>query len=195
MFDRQRFILAQASKHLSDLVCASLPRSAAVTCTAILQGLHRWLYAAKPTRLVFARSWANYHLSRADRARDTGNWAEAADHYQHCLQVLTHRHDLWIQLGNMRKEVGDLQGSRTAYEAALALAVDDSDLALQLGHLTKILGHVDEARTWYHRALALDSRNQNAFEELVALGEDLHTLSALLAPAPGAAPGTTRHRP
>lgn len=95
----------------------------------------------------------------------------------------------------MRKEVGDLEGSRSAYEAALALAADDSDLALQLGHLTKILGHVDEARTWYHRALALDSRNESAFQELAALGEDLHTLSALLAPRPGPDAETSRLRP
>lgn len=147
-----------------------------------LAWLLRWLYASKPARLLLPHARGSYHLSKADRARDAGDWAEAAAHYQYCLQAFTHRHDLWIQLGNMRKEFGDLAGSRAAYEAALALAADDSDLALQLGHLTKIQGHVDEARSWYQKALALDARNKSALEELAALREDLHTLSSLLAP-------------
>lgn len=140
------------------------------------------LYFSKPVRLFSARARGSYHLSKADRARDEGDWAAAAAHYWHSLQEFTQRHDLWIQLGNVRKEVGDLAGSRSAYEAALALSADNSDLALQLGHLTKIQGHVDEARNWYLKAVQLDPRNQAAFDEFVALGEDLSTLLAARQP-------------
>ena len=147
---------------------------------ALLSRFGRWLHASRPARLLSARARGGYHLSTADRARDCGDWAKAATHYQICLTVLTHRHDLWVQLGNMRKEMGDLTGSRAAYEAALALAAGDSDLALQLGHLTKIQGSVEEARQWYRKALELDAHNQNAFNELVALGDELHTISELL---------------
>ena len=140
----------------------------------------RWLYVSQPARLVSAHARGTYQLSIADRARDRHDWAKAATHYQLALNELTYRHDLWIQLGNMRKQIGDLTGSRAAYEAALALVVGDSDLCLQLGHLTKIQGHVEEAREWYRRALALDARNQSAFEELAALSEDLRTITELL---------------
>lgn len=158
-------------------------------CPDFVLRLLRWLYVSQPARLVSAHARGTHQLSIADRARDRGDWAKAATHYQLSLNEFTHRHDLWIQLGNMRKEIGDLTGSRAAYEAALALAAGDSDLALQLGHLTKIQGHVEEGREWYRKALELDARNQSAFEELAALGEDLHTISELLShkPSPSAA--------
>lgn len=150
----------------------------------LLSGLCRRLFVSQPARLISARARGNYHLSQADMARDNGDWVKAVAHYQDCLEDFTHRHDIWIQLGNMRKEAGDLAGSRTAYEAALALAAGDSDLALQLGHLTKIQGHVEEAREWYRKALELDTRNQSAFEELAALGDDLHTITQLISKKP-----------
>jgi tetratricopeptide (TPR) repeat protein len=150
----------------------------------LLAQLGRRLQFSPLAFLLPAQMRGNYHRAAADLARDGRDWSEAAAQYEKCLVYLAHRHDLWVQLGNMRKEMGDLSASRAAYDAALALAPEDSDLALQLGHLAKIQGRVKEARQWYRKALELDPRNYHASEELVGLGEEWEQIAQLVAGKP-----------
>lgn len=123
---------------------------------------------------------ADLHRIAGDRARDNRDWSSAAREYEKYISLRPKQFSLWVQLGNMRKEMGNFSGSRLAYNAAYNLAPDDSDLALQQGHLSKIEGNIEEAHSWYKKAFQLDSNNYHAAEELIALGESTESIRSLL---------------
>lgn len=121
------------------------------------------------------RAWSNaapsqrQQIAAADYLRDQRLWPEAADAYR---QILSHDPDLaaiWVQLGNARKESGDIAGAETAYRHALTLAPRSADTHVQLGHALKLQGHRDEAIAAYARAVQVDPGFAPALRELVAL--------------------------
>jgi GT2 family glycosyltransferase len=110
-------------------------------------------------------------LSQADALRDAGRWAEAAEAYQSVLERTPNRPAIWVQLGHMRKESGDLVGAEAAYRRSLDLAPNLADTYLQLGHVLKLRGQRPAAVTAYAHALRVDRFLTPALTELIALGE------------------------
>lgn len=109
---------------------------------------------------------------KADAARDARDWPKARDAYERFLEAHSQRHDIWVQLGHARKEMGDLVGAEQAYRQSIALNDAIADTHLQLGHVLKLLKRQDDAIDAYVRASELDSKMTSARRELRALGVD-----------------------
>jgi tetratricopeptide (TPR) repeat protein len=120
---------------------------------------------------------------RADKARDTGAYSEAAEYYSRALDFTPARSDIRVQLGNMLKGAGKYQAAEAAYRRALSQSPDDGDIHLQLGHLLKLTGRKREATVAYREAARLLTDGSAAMAELAAVG-GMET--AALQPAPEA---------
>ena len=94
-------------------------------------------------------------VRRADAARDSKNYLEAAVLYKEAVRLAPGDAAIHIQCGHMCKEAGDLPSAERHYQEARRLTPGDPDLALQLGHFYKIAGRLDEATSSYKQALEL----------------------------------------
>jgi len=109
-------------------------------------------------------------FARADRARDSRDWASAARYYREALDLQPDNPPAWVQYGHALKESGNLPEAETAYRNSLELDADVADTHLQLGHALKIQGKKIEAGIAYLRALVLDPALDHASLELKRLG-------------------------
>ena len=66
-------------------------------------------------------------IRRADKARDTGDYSEAAKFYSRALKLDPARTDIHVQYGNMLKEVGRYEEAEGAYRRALSQSPGDGD--------------------------------------------------------------------
>lgn len=117
-------------------------------------------------------------VAAGDVARDLRLWARAAAAYRAAVRFDPGHAAIWIQLGHMLKEAGDLAGAHDAYGEALRLTPEDPDLHLQLGHLLKVAGRLRDAGAWYEAALALDPSNREAAEHVAWVLQRLDGLVA-----------------
>src|SRR5437763_2232 len=108
-------------------------------------------------------------ITRADRAREVGQWQVAARLYHIALDRNPRNPPIWVQYGHALKECGELEQAENAYRTAIAHGPDDADAYLQLGHVLKLRGKTEGAEAAYQRALALDRSLQDAAVELAAL--------------------------
>lgn len=109
-------------------------------------------------------------LATADAARDRGDWEAAAKAYRRYLKFKPDHADIWVQLGNMSKELHRIDDSMAAYKKALSLGLNTSDTHLQLGHLHKVIGDRNGAIRAYLEALDFLPLNVHAFTELERMG-------------------------
>ena len=93
---------------------------------------------------------------RGNRARDARHWQEAADHYRAHLATAPDDFAIWVQLGHMLTEAGELHAADDAYACAAALSGQDADLRLCWGHSRKGAGDLERARQLYRASLAAD---------------------------------------
>jgi tetratricopeptide (TPR) repeat protein len=144
-------------------------------------GRCRWRHAVM--RLV--RREPGVVISRADRARDAGQWNLAAQLYHEALDKNPHNPPIWVQYGHALKESGDLRApdklaqAETAYRWALSLDPSAADPHLHLGHVLKLQGKTHEAEASYLRALARDPSMSYPLRELSRLGWSEAQLSEL----------------
>lgn len=131
-------------------------------------GLLRRL-ASAPSR-VLRQEAETSPLSRADRARDSRDWPNAAHYYQKALEENPQNSAIWVQYGHAIKEAGNLSRAEDAYRKSLDLNADVADTHLQLGHSLKLQGRKIEASAAYFRALVIDPALDHAASELRALG-------------------------
>src|SRR6266576_4241314 len=111
-------------------------------------------------------------ISRADRAREAGQWEDAAGLYRIALDRKPRNPPIWIQYGHALKEGGHRASAETAYRNAIAYQPDDPEGYLQLGHVLKLQGKMVEARLAYRCALVLDASLADAARELGQLQGD-----------------------
>ena len=111
-------------------------------------------------------------ISRADRAREAGQWEAAAGLYRIALDRKPRNPPIWIQYGHALKEGGHRASAETAYRNAIAYQPDDPEGYLQLGHVLKLQGKMVEARLAYRCALVLDASLADAARELGQLQGD-----------------------
>jgi glycosyltransferase involved in cell wall biosynthesis len=131
-------------------------------------------------------------ITRADRARDDAEWAQAARYYRVALRRNPAQPAIWIQCGHALKESGELAEAEKCYLAAISYSREDSDAHLHLGHVLKLQGKKDEAVLAYVKAAALGA-GIDALEGLWTLGLD--TINTLLyASNDGASPQKKRTR-
>lgn len=121
---------------------------------------------AKPEAGKNGERYDGQHRDAGDRHRDRKEWLEAVACYERHLEHAPYDHAIWIQLGNVAKEAGQLGHSLGAYRKAMQLSDASSDLHMQLGHLNKLRKNRAAALRHYEKALALDPDNVEAREEL-----------------------------
>src|SRR2546423_1777595 len=107
---------------------------------------------------------------RADRARETGDWAVAARLYRAALDHYPRNAPIWVQYGHALKESGEPAEAETAYRTALAQAPYCADTQVQLGHVLKLLGRHKEAEAAYLRAFAINRGLADPLSGLCGLG-------------------------
>lgn len=107
-------------------------------------------------------------IEQANKFRDNKQFLQAANYYREAASIEQSRPDLYIQLGNMLKDSGQLVEAVRAYETGhngfVALAAQRglswtkeqiADVYAQLGHAFKLAGLRDHAIGFYRRANAL----------------------------------------
>ncbi|MBV8494711.1 MAG: tetratricopeptide repeat protein [Alphaproteobacteria bacterium] len=105
-------------------------------------------------------------ITRADRAREAGQWQLAADFYRQALDRNPANAPIWIQYGHALKECGSREAAEAAYHTAIRYRPHDAEAYLQLGHVLKLQGKMSEAQAAYRRALTLDGSLADATREL-----------------------------
>ncbi|MGU3392504.1 glycosyltransferase [Sphingomonas sp. M1A8_2b] len=112
------------------------------------------------------------HIRAGNAARDRQDWRDAAIAYRHALTREPHLQHVWVQLGHMQKEAGDIDQATRAYEEAARLRPDDTEPLLRLGHLAKAWRQPIDAAEYFIAALQRDRHNLQAVSELVRLLPD-----------------------
>ena len=119
--------------------------------------------------LPHLRRKARPHLLAGDRARDARRPQEAAAAYEAALRIAPGLEPIWVQLGHMRKDGGDLRGAEEAYRRALSLSPATADTWLNLALALKLEGRLPEAADAYAAAERLDPAQGNVRAELASL--------------------------
>ncbi len=108
-------------------------------------------------------------IRKGDRANLGRRWEDAVQFYREALVRDPSLPHIWVQLGHMLKESGDLLAAEDAYIQSLGIDPGNADTHLQMGHLLKLRGDVSGAKAAYLRALELDKALQDAQKELSVL--------------------------
>lgn len=112
------------------------------------------------------------HIRAGNAARDHQDWRGAAIAYRHALAREPHLQHVWVQLGHMEKEAGEIDPATRAYEEAARLRPDDTEPLLRLGHLAKAWRQPADAAGYFIAALQRDRNTLQAVSELVRLLPD-----------------------
>jgi tetratricopeptide (TPR) repeat protein len=124
--------------------------------------VHQWA--------AWRRPGGGPQASRADRARDAGEWDLAAGYYREALRAMPSASAIWIQYGHALKESRHIAEAEMAYRRSLSLSPDAADTHLQLGHVLKLQQRMGEAEAAYLRSAALDPALCHPRDELIGLG-------------------------
>ena len=108
-------------------------------------------------------------LTQADRARDSGLWADAARDYAAALELAPDLAPIWVQHAHMLKEIGRSQDAVEAYVRATELNPDDPDPFYHLAHLRKQLRQFEGAADAFLSVLELNAGQTSAIAELTTL--------------------------
>jgi glycosyltransferase involved in cell wall biosynthesis len=111
-------------------------------------------------------------LSAADSARDRLEWTVAASAYGRYLKHMPNNGPIWVQHGNMLKEVGLLGPAAESYGRAMELMPSDPDVRVQRAILHKFLGEFTDAVRLFKEAKTL------GFADLGFIANELDFLSS-----------------
>lgn len=119
---------------------------------------------------------------RADKRRDRGDFASAANLYRQGVTFSPKAFGYWVQYGNMLKEIREFAAAEAAYMKALDLQPNDADLHVQLGHLHNLKQDIDQARNSYRKAVAMGSNDPHALDFLKRIEADFNGSAARITP-------------
>jgi tetratricopeptide (TPR) repeat protein len=125
-----------------------------------------WLF-----RLVHQQSLrrAKALIRQADRARDAGEWVQAAQNYWGALNLFPKNAPIWVQYGHALKASGHVVEAEAAYRRSLELDASVADTHLQLAQILKLQGRREEAVAAYLRTIFLDPTLSHGSQELMVL--------------------------
>jgi len=109
-------------------------------------------------------------MRQANAARDSRDFARAANLYAQACAVMPGHFRLWVQQGNMAKDSGLFAQAQKAYEHACSIYAYDGDVHLQMGHMFKLMGDLASAAQAYATSLSCAPEQPHAMRELEALG-------------------------
>lgn len=131
-----------------------------------------WIPFGSRSNGVPVRRTTKRYVEAGNTARGQQDWRTAADAYRDALAGEPHLQHLWVQLGHMEKEAGEIDRATSAYEEAARLRPADAEPLLQLGHMAKAWRQPAEAAGYFVTALQRDRTNLQAVSELVRLMPD-----------------------
>ncbi|WBQ16667.1 glycosyltransferase [Sphingobium yanoikuyae] len=123
-------------------------------------------------------------ISRGNAARSAKDWEQAAEHYRAAVSEAPNLAHIWIQLGHMLKQKGDVDQALDAY--ARAETIDpDGEGAVEQGRVAKLQKKNAVATQHFLRAYRTNNGNIEALTELLHLLErrtkmDRQALASLL---------------
>lgn len=130
--------------------------------------LRRLRYSSLPLpRLREPVRRARALLGDADRARDSGEWMKAAEHYREALSLLPDAAPIWVQYGHALRGSGHLAEAEAAYRRSLELNASVADTHLQLAQTLTLQGRREEAVAACLRAIVLDPVLSHGAQELM----------------------------
>jgi tetratricopeptide (TPR) repeat protein len=138
------------------------------------QARHSWLRRLRYSSVLVPRRReplrrAKALIGKADRARDVGEWVQAAQNYRGALNLLPDNAPIWVQYGHALKKSRHVPEAESAYRKSLELDASVADTHLQLGHALKLQGRHEEAVAAYLRAIILDPALFHGSRELMVL--------------------------
>jgi len=131
-----------------------------------------WMPFGPRSNGVRVRGTTARNIRAGNAARSRQDWACAATAYRQALIQEPLLQHLWVQLGHMEKESGEIDRATQAYEEAARLRETDAEPLLQLGHMAKAWLQPAEAARYFVTALERDRTNLQAVSELVRLMPD-----------------------
>ncbi|MBB3475460.1 glycosyltransferase family 1 protein [Sphingomonas sp. BK345] len=139
----------------------------------------RWPLRARSNGVPVGRATAR-DIRAGNAARSRQDWAGAATAYRRALTREPGLHHIWVQLGHMQKEAGQIDAAGEAYETAARLHPDDAEPLLRLGHMAKAWRQPADAAGHFVAALRRDPANLQAVAELVRLMPDRERVAPAL---------------
>lgn len=119
------------------------------------------------------------HLEAADKAWNSGDWAQAEEHFAEVLRADPSRAAVWTMLGHVQREQRDFAAAEESYRRLVALEPDRADAHRLLGDALKLQRRFADAADCYLRAVQLDAQSI-AREELLSFGYRKSVLDAAL---------------
>jgi tetratricopeptide (TPR) repeat protein len=116
---------------------------------------------------------ANMHAELSDAYAQSGYPEEAAAELEKAVHLRPGFADLWVRLGSLRRELGQLDSARDAFVAACEANPLFPTARVQLGIVLALLGRNDEAKAALLEALELDAENKLARLHLRLVDERL----------------------
>jgi tetratricopeptide (TPR) repeat protein len=105
---------------------------------------------------------ANLHAELADAYAQSGYPEEAAAELEKAVHLRPGFADLWVRLGALRRELGQLESASEAFLAACEARPDFAPARVQLGIVLALLGQNLEAKCALLEALQLEPANKLA---------------------------------
>jgi len=144
-----------------------------------MRSIRRW-WAGVSAQLLFrprsngvrVRRGTDRHIKAGNIARREQDWPTAANAFRQALASEPHLQHLWVQLGHMEKEAGEINLATSAYQEAARLRPEDAEPLIRLGHMAKSWYQPAVAASYFVNALQRDSENLQAVSELVRLMPD-----------------------
>ncbi|XUU61823.1 ATP-binding cassette domain-containing protein [Erythrobacter sp. HA6-11] len=89
---------------------------------------------------------------QADWARDKQQWERAAEYYANALALYPYQRSYWVQLGHMRKELGEFAAAEVAYRTSVALGEPLADVEPHVEYVVR-----EQAGDYYYSRMHLPS--------------------------------------
>jgi hypothetical protein len=129
------------------------------------------------------------HRARAAVLESGGDFAGAIAELRQALSLRGQDYDLWLKLGQMSDQLGDLQGTLAAYQLAVSCAPYYAEPRWQLGNLLLRTAQRDQAFVELRRAAISDPNLELDVINLAwrAYGDDAQTIQNAIRPQTRAA--------
>jgi tetratricopeptide (TPR) repeat protein len=131
-----------------------------------------------PTNAAYRYQLANFQGTAAGMER-TSNAAhakqliqQAADNYKEILKTSANSADVWLRLGVMQRELGQLDAASASFEQASNADPKNPQALLNRAMLLEATGKKSEAHDAYNKVLALQPENALALNNLAYLNAD-----------------------
>ena len=131
-----------------------------------------------PTNVAYRYQLANFQGTAASMERASNSAhsqqlvQQAADNYKEILKTTPKSADVWLRLGVMQRDLGQLDASLASFEQAASADPNNAQAFLNKALLLEATGKKTEAHDAYNKVLVLQPENALALNNLAYLNAD-----------------------